>query len=170
MALAQAQHRLLTAALRCAGLTVSELPAAPGHPDACFVQDIALLLPGLAILARPAEASRQAEVELFRPFVPPELAVFAVQAPGTLEWGDVLRIGDTLTVGQSARSNAAGAEQVAAAVQPLGLAVETLPVPRGLHLLSGVNSLGRGRPATASARCWWPGWTMPSCPSSAAAT
>ncbi len=144
VALAQAQHRLLTAALRAVGLKVNELPAAAGHPDACFVQDIALLLPGLAILARPAEALRQAEVELFRPFVPPELAVVNIEAPGTLEWGDVLRLGETLYVGQSGRSNAAGAAQVAAAVRPLGLQVETLPVPRGLHLLSGVNSLGRG--------------------------
>jgi dimethylargininase len=142
--LAQAQHRLLPAALRVAGLGVTELPAAPGHPDACFVQDIALLLPGLAILARPAEASRQAEVDLFRPFLPPELAVVSIEAPGTLEWGDVLRLGDTLYVGQSGRTNAAGAAQVATAVQPLGLQVETLPVPRGLHLLSGVNSLGKG--------------------------
>ena len=85
VALACAQHRLLAAALRAAGCTVSELPAAPGHPDACFVQDIALLLPGLAILARPAEPSRQAEVELFRPFLSPELAVASIQAPGTLE-------------------------------------------------------------------------------------
>lgn len=151
VALACGQHRLLAAALRAAGCTVSELPAAPGHPDACFVQDIALLLPGLAILARPAEPSRQAEVGLFRPFLPPELAVVSIQAPGTLEWGDVLRLGDTLYVGQSARSNAAGAEQVAAAVRPLGLRVDKLPVPRGLHLLSGVNSLGRG-PAGDSER------------------
>lgn len=144
IALAQAQHRLLAAALRAAGCTVSELPAAPDHPDACFVQDIALLLPGMAILARPAEVSRQAEVDLFRLFLPPGLEVVTIQAPATLEWGDVLRLGDTLYVGQSARSNGAGAAQVAAAVEPLGLRVEMLPVPRGLHLLSGVNSLGRG--------------------------
>lgn len=142
--LARAQHRLLAAALRTAGLTVTELPTAAGHPDACFVQDVALLLPGLAILARPAEPSRQAEVALFRPHIPPSLAVVAIEPPGTLEWGDVLRSDDTLIVGQSARSNATGAEQLRAAVAPLGLRVETLPVPRGLHLLSGVNSLGRG--------------------------
>lgn len=144
IALACAQHRLLAAALRAAGLTVSELPAAPGHPDACFVQDVALLLPGLAILARPAEPSRRAEVELFRPHLPPGLTVVAIEAPATLEWGDVLPIGSTLYIGQSARSNAHSVEQVRAAVKPLGLLVETLPVPRGLHLLSGVNSLGNG--------------------------
>ncbi len=56
----------------------------------------------------------------------------------------MLRIGDTLYVGQSARSNAAGAEQAAAAAARLGLRVELMPVPAGLHLLSGVNSLGKG--------------------------
>jgi dimethylargininase len=157
VALALAQHRLLTAALRAAGQMVIELPAAAGHPDACFVQDIALLLPGLAILARPAEASRQAEVELFRPFLPPDLIVVAIEAPGTLEWGDVLRLDNTLYVGQSGRTSAAGAAQVAAAVQPLGLQVETLPVPRGLHLLSGVNSLGRG-PASDGDRAVLVAW------------
>lgn len=144
LALARAQHRLLAAALAAAGCAVTELPAAAGHPDACFVQDIVLLLPGLAILARPAEPTRQAEVALLRPHLPAGLAVSAIEAPATLEWGDVLRLGDTLYVGQSARSNAAGAAQVAAAVAPLGLRVELLPVPAGLHLLSGLNSLGRG--------------------------
>jgi len=160
VALAQAQHRLLTAALRAAGLTVTELPAAPGHPDACFVQDIALLLPGLAILARPAEASRQAEVELFRPHLPPSLAVVTIETPATLEWGDVLRLGDTLYVGQSARTDAAGAAQVAAAVQPLGLRVETLPVPRGLHLLSGVNSLGKEPTGEREVLVAWPDYAV----------
>lgn len=142
IALARSQHRLLAAGLAAAGCAVHQLPAAAGHPDARFVQDIALLLPGLALLARPAEPSRQAEVALFRPFLPPELTVTAIEAPATLEWGDVLRLGDTFYVGLSARSNEAGASQLAAAVQPLGLAVELLPVPRGLHLLSGLNSLG----------------------------
>lgn len=151
VALARAQHRLLAAALRAAGCAVIQLPPAPGHPDACFVQDVALLLPELAILARPAEPSRQAEVDLFRPYLPPHLPVVAVEPPATLEWGDVLRLGDRLYVGLSARSNAAGLEQVRAAVQPLGLKVEALPVPRGLHLLSGVNSLGRG-PTAAGER------------------
>lgn len=144
VALAQAQHALLRSALWAAGLKVIELPAAPGHPDACFVQDVALLLPGLTILARPAEPSRQTEVDLFRPHVPPERAVAEIIAPATLEWGDVLRLGDTLVVGLSARSSAAAAAQLAAVIEPLELRVETLLVPKGLHLLSGINSLGRG--------------------------
>ena len=141
--LALAQHRLYIAALREAGLAVSELPPAAGLPDACFVQDVAVVLPQLILLARPAMPSRRDEVAAIRPHLPDDRPVAAVEAPGTLEWGDVLRIDDTLFVGLSARTNADGAEQVRAAVTPLGMRVETVPVPAGLHLLSGLNTLGR---------------------------
>jgi dimethylargininase len=140
--LAQAQHRLVVRALQASGLQVTELPVAPGLPDACFVQDIVLLLPELAILGRPAEASRQGEVALMLPHLPPGLPVQAVEPPGTLEWGDVLRIDQTLFAGESGRTNVEGVNQVRQWLEPLGLTVELLPVPDGLHLLSGVNFLG----------------------------
>ncbi|MCB0243950.1 MAG: N(G),N(G)-dimethylarginine dimethylaminohydrolase, partial [Anaerolineae bacterium] len=60
--LALAQHRLYVAALEAAGLSVTVLPPAEGLPDACFVQDVALVLPELVLLARPAMPSRQAEI------------------------------------------------------------------------------------------------------------
>lgn len=141
--LALAQHRLVVVALRAAGLSVTVLPPAVGLPDACFVQDVALVLPELILLARPALPSRREEVAAIRAHLPDDRLVVAVEAPGTLEWGDVLRIDDTLVVGLSERTNAAGAEQVRAAVTPLGMRVETVPVPAGLHLLSGLNYLGR---------------------------
>lgn len=140
--LARAQHRLMVQALEACGLEVSELAVVPELPDACFVQDIALILPQLAILGRPAEASRQDEVDLMRPHLPPGHRVEAVEAPGTLEWGDVMRIGQTMYIGQSARTDAAGSEQVRRWVEPLGIDVELVPVPDGLHLLSGANYLG----------------------------
>lgn len=141
--LALAQHRLVVSALQEAGLAVTQLPAAPGLPDACFVQDVALVLPELIVLGRPAVPSRRDEVAAIRPYLPADRPLAAVEAPGTLEWGDVLRVEDTFTVGLSERTNEAGAEQIRAALQPLGLAVVTLPVPTGLHLLSGLNYLGR---------------------------
>lgn len=141
--LALAQHRLYVAALRAAGLAVTELPPAAGLPDACFVQDVALVLPELVLLARLAMSARQAEVAAIRPYLPDNRPVMAVEAPGTLEWGDVLRIDDTLVVGLSQRTNPAGAQQVRAALTPLGLNVETIPVSAGLHLLSGLSYLGR---------------------------
>lgn len=139
---AVAQHRLYVCALRSAGLTVVELPPEPQLPDSCFVQDTALLLPGLAILGCPAEPSRQGEVEAIRPILATHFRLTAIEPPGTLEWGDVLRLGNVLYVGHSSRTNAQGFEQLRALVAPLGLAVEALPVTHGLHLLSGVTCLG----------------------------
>lgn len=110
--LALAQHRLYVTALQTAGLTVTELPPAAGLPDACFVQDMALVLPELTLLAQPAMPSRQNEIAVIRPHLPDDRPVMAVEAPGTLEWGDVLRIDDTLYIGLSKRTNAAGVEQV----------------------------------------------------------
>jgi dimethylargininase len=155
---AAAQHRLYVQALRGAGVHVTELPPAPGYPDACFVQDVALLLPQLAIVGRPAEPARQGEVDLIKSHLPASLPVAAITAPGTLEWGDVLRIGDTLYVGQSARTNAAATAQLRELAAPLGLAVEALLVPQGLHLLSGVNYLGPAPSAGPGVLVAWPGY------------
>ncbi len=141
--LALAQHRLYIAALQAAGLAVTELPPAAGLPDACFVQDVALVLPEQVLLARPAMPSRREEVAAIRPLLPGDRPVVEVGSPGTLELGDVLRIADTLVVGLSERTNTAGAEQVRAAVAALGMRIETIPVPAGLHLLSGLSYLGR---------------------------
>lgn len=140
---AQAQHRLYVIALRRAGLEIVVLPPAPDLADACFVQDVALVLPEAMILARPAEPARQDEVDAIRPFLPADRPRIEITRPGTLEWGDVLRIDRTFYVGQSLRTNAAGADQLRRAVEGWGYAVEPLPVPHGLHLLSGVNALGR---------------------------
>lgn len=141
--LALAQHRLYAAAQRAAGLLVTVLPVAAGLSDACFVQDVALVLPELVVLARPALPSCQVEIDAIRPYLPAGRPATAIAAPGTLEWGDVLRIGDTLIVGLSQRTNQEAADQLRALVEPLGLHVETTPVAAGLHLLSGLNVLGR---------------------------
>ena len=143
MARAEAQHRFYTGALRDAGLEVVLLPPSTGLPDACFVQDVALVLPEGVILAWPAEPARQGEVAAIRAHLPIDRPWVELHPPGTLEWGDVLRIDNTFHAGQSARTNAAGTNQLRQALRLWGYDVETLPVPYGLHLLSGVNTLGR---------------------------
>lgn len=143
LARAAEQHRSYSDALRAAGLKVVVLPPCAGLPDACFVQDVALVLPEGVVLAWPAEPARQGEVAAMRAHLPVDRPWVEIHPPGTLEWGDVLRIDRTFYAGQSARTNAAGTEQLREALGKWGYDVEAQPVPHGLHLLSGVNTLGQ---------------------------
>jgi dimethylargininase len=142
VALAERQHAAYAHALASLGCRLLELPAEPDLPDSVFVEDTAVVLDEVAVLTRPGAASRQAEVDsvagvlaLWRPCV-------RIDAPGTLDGGDVLRVGRDLYVGQSGRSNAAGISQLAAALAPHGYRVVPVPVRGCLHLKSAVTLVG----------------------------
>jgi dimethylargininase len=137
-----AQHADYVAALRNLGLHVDMLDDAPGFPDAYFVEDVAVIVPELAVVARPGAASRRGEDDLIVPVLARHKPVARIVGPATLDGGDVLIVGQTVFVGLSQRTNAAGAEQLSALLAPLGYGIRTVPVPSGLHLKSGVTSLG----------------------------
>ena len=140
---AEAQHRAYVAALRQLGVEVLELDAEDQLPDSVFVEDTAIVLDELAVITRPGIATRQPEtasidaaLRRFRPLV-------TIEEPGTIEGGDVLRIGRTLFVGQTARTNAEGTRQLAEAIADHGYDVVSV-VPNGcLHLKSAVTYAGR---------------------------
>jgi dimethylargininase len=141
---AQAQHRAYEACLAAMGIEVIELPAEPELPDSVFVEDPAIVLDEIAVLTRPGAESRRAEgkslaaaIERFRPLV-------RITAPATLEGGDVMRVGKTLYVGASARSNAEGVAQLAERLRPFGYDVRPVAVRGCLHLKSGCTYLGEG--------------------------
>jgi dimethylargininase len=136
------QHAAYVDALRRAGLEIHELDADPDLPDACFVEDAAVVTDECAVITRPGIESRRGEVESvaaaldrFRPTV-------RISAPGTIEGGDVLRVGRTFFVGQTPRTNAEGTRQFAEAVA--SHQYEVVPVtPTGcLHLKSAVTCIG----------------------------
>ncbi|MEO5896980.1 MAG: arginine deiminase family protein [Vicinamibacterales bacterium] len=140
---AQTQHRAYIAALRQLGVDVFELAVDEHLPDSVFVEDTAVVLDEVAVITRPGIATRQPEtasieaaLRRFRPLV-------TIEQPGTIEGGDVLRIGRTLFVGQTARTNADGTRQLAEAITAHGY--EVVPVvPSGcLHLKSAVTYAGR---------------------------
>ena len=166
MARAEAQHRSYAGALRDAGLEVVVLPPSPGLPDACFVQDVALVLPEGIILAWPAEPTRQGEVAAIRAHLPVDRPWVEIHPPGTLEWGDVLRIDTTFYAGQSARTNAAGTEQLR---QALRYGVTTWKHCRCrtgcICSAASTRLAGRHQRRTAQ-RFWSPGPPMPACRSS----
>ncbi|HEX7312386.1 MAG TPA: arginine deiminase family protein [Pyrinomonadaceae bacterium] len=138
---AAAQHRGYREALEACGARVVTLPAVDELPDSVFVEDTAIVLDEVAVLTRPGVESRRGEVSLIEPEVARLRPVLRVAPPATLEGGDVLRLGRTLYVGLSPRTNAEGVAALRRLVAPYGY--EVLKVePRGcLHLKSGCSAL-----------------------------
>jgi dimethylargininase len=139
------QHQAYTQALEELGARIEWLAALPEHPDAVFVEDTAVVLPGVAVITRPGAASRQAEVESTAQVLERYRPIRRITPPGCLDGGDVLRVGRTLYVGLSARTNRAGLEQLAAAIAPHGFTARGVPLSGCLHLKSAVTGFGPGR-------------------------
>jgi dimethylargininase len=135
---AREEHRRYEEALAAAGCRVERLAEEPGLPDSVFVEDAALVLEERAILTRPGAPSRRAERESLAPVLERYRRLERIEAPGTLDGGDVLRVGKRLWVGRSTRSNEEGRRRLAALTAPHGYRVEAVPVRGCLHLKSAV--------------------------------
>jgi dimethylargininase len=133
------------AALRSAGFDCVELPPADDHPDGVFVEDVAIMLGPTAILARPGVATRAGEVDTMREVLGDlGIPVASIEEPGYLEGGDVLKVGTTIYVGRSSRTNQAGIDQFGALAQQHGFTVVPVPVTRVLHLKTALTALPDG--------------------------
>lgn len=145
---ALAQHAAYVETLRQLGAQVTVLEADEAFPDSCFVEDVAVLVPECAVLTRPADPSRAGEVAGMAPVLEqfyPKNKIFSLQAPATLEGGDVMKVGDTLYAGLSARTNAEGVAQLGAILQPFGYKVVGVPFEGVLHLKTGAVYLESGQ-------------------------
>ena len=136
-------------ALRANGWSTIEVDAAPELADSAFIEDTMVVFRDVAVIARPGADERKPEVQA----ATAEVAALGyrcvtIEAPGTLDGGDVLKVdsevGDTIYVGLGGRTNAAGIAQVAAALEPLGATVVTVPITKVLHLKSAVTALPDG--------------------------
>jgi len=147
--LALAQHAAYARALERCGLAPTMLPADPRHPDSCFVEDTAVLCGSTAVVTRPGAASRAGEVDDMRVHLAELFPVLrAIEAPGTLDGGDVCEAGSRFFIGVSERTNEAGARQLANLLEAEGRTatlVDVRETPGILHLKSGVTSIGDGR-------------------------
>lgn len=141
--LALEQHRAYEAALRDAGCEVRTLPADPSLPDSVFVEDTAVVLDEVAVIARPGVESRQPETEPVARALAAHRPLVRISAPATLDGGDVLPIGRTVYVGESGRTNRAGIDQLAAALAPHGYGVRPVAVRGCLHLKSAATLVAR---------------------------
>lgn len=142
VARARAQHGDYQRALETLGCRVLTLPAEPALPGSVFVEDVAIVLDEVAVMTRPGALSRRAEVASVADVLRGHRRLLAIGAPGTLDGGDVMRVGRTLYVGESARSNAAGIAQLRALLGAHGYVVQGVPTHGCLHLKSAVTQLG----------------------------
>lgn len=143
LSLTLAQHEKYSACLRNVGLIVEELAPAPGFPDACFVEDTAVVVPEVAVISRPGAASRLEEAQLMAPVLARYRPLVRIDAPGTLDGGDILQVEQRVFIGVSDRTNEAGARQLQAILTPLGYSCHLIPVAAGLHLKSSLNYIGK---------------------------
>jgi dimethylargininase len=140
---AQQQHRAYERLLEKLGARLISLPAEPTLPDSMFVEDPAIVLDELAVIFPLGTESRRPEAAALAQALSNFRKLEYVSLPGTLEGGDVLRIGRKLYVGLTRRSNAEGICQLAAILKPYGYEVIAVPVTGCLHLKSAVTYLGR---------------------------
>jgi len=138
---ARLQHRAYQDAIRAAGLHVVDLPALNDLPDSSFVEDTAIVLDELAVIAPMGAESRRPESAAMAGALASYRPVTRLSAPATLDGGDVLRVGKTLYVGQTPRTNAASVDQLCARLAPLGYQVVPVPVTKCLHLKSACARL-----------------------------
>lgn len=145
---ASAQSQAYARVLAAHGVPVEWLPGDEACPDACFIEDTAVILShDTAFVTRPGAPARRAEVPPVARHLQAGLSAVTVLAdPGAhIDGGDVLRCGDTLLVGLSERTNQRGIAALAAAAGPLGLQVQAVPLQQGLHLKSVMTLISPGR-------------------------
>ena len=143
--LARAQWEAYVAVFRERGWDVAPLEAADEHPDGVFVEDVVVFFGDLAVITRPGALTRRDEIESARRALTASgIASAAIEAPATLEGGDVLKIGRTAYVGRSSRTNDEGIAQLRALLAPRGWDVVAVPVTKVLHLKTAVTALPDG--------------------------
>jgi dimethylargininase len=136
------QHAAYIGALKQCGVDVLVLDADDRFPDSCFVEDVAVITRKCAIITNPGAASRNAEVEAIKPVIRQFFSdqdIEYIRAPGTLEGGDVMMVGDHFFVGRSARTNQEGIRQFVTILEKRGLTGSEVPLEKVLHLKTGVN-------------------------------
>lgn len=139
------QHDAYRDTLERLGLACMVLEPLPGCPDAYFVEDAAIVTDELAIITRPGAASRRGESATIERALEGIRPLARIEAPGTVDGGDILFADKHCFIGVSARTNEAGAAQLAEHLSHVGIESTRVRVPSGLHLKSSVNYLENGR-------------------------
>jgi len=141
---AQRQHAAYVIALESLGARVVRLAEEPDMPDSVFVEDAAVVVDELALITRPGAASRRLETRAVEAALGRYRDIARIEAPGTIDGGDVLTLGREVYVGASTRTNEDGVDQMRAALAPHGYGVHSVPIRGCLHLKSAVTQVSEG--------------------------
>jgi dimethylargininase len=142
VSVARQQHDAYEGALRDAGLDVLKLPPRDDLPDSVFVEDTAVVLDEVAVITRPGAACRRDETGSVRGPLAEWRSIATIEAPGTLDGGDVLVLDRDVLVGLTPRTNLTGMQQLRSILGPFGYAVRAVPVRGCLHLKSAITRAG----------------------------
>ncbi len=146
------QHNAYIRALQTCDVDITLLPPDERFPDSVFVEDPVLCTSRCAIITRPGAESRRGETEIIEEtvqrFYPGK--VERIEAPGTVEAGDIMMVGDHFYIGESARTNAEGARQMIAILEKHGLSGSVVRLEKVLHL--NLNHAAADRPAASRRR------------------
>jgi dimethylargininase len=145
LALARAQHRVYERTLEASKCDIVRVEPAHDLPDAVFVEDIAIVVDEVAIVTRPGAASRRPETAGVAGILRRYRELKFIEAPGTVDGGDVVVAGRRVFVGRSTRTNDVGIAQVRAMLLPFGYDVRGVEVRGCLHLKSAVSRLSEGQ-------------------------
>jgi dimethylargininase len=145
MDLANSQWDAYVAALAESGFEIEQVPLANEFADSVFIEDDVVMFGKTAVITSPGAESRRGEIESVEKVVNRiQRRVKRIELPGTLDGGDVLKVGKTVYVGRGGRTNAEGIRQLRLIVAPLGYTVVAVPTTMALHLKSAVTALPDG--------------------------
>jgi dimethylargininase len=135
---ARKQHEKYCFLLKELGLEVIKLPPKHSHPDACFVEDTAVIFGKKAFITRMGIESRRGEEEEIAEVLDQYFGISRAAEPATIEGGDVVHLPLRLISGISQRTNREGVDQMR---DWLKVQVDTIENPNIVHLKSYMKYL-----------------------------
>ena len=136
------QHAEYIEALKECGLEVLILREDERYPDSTFVEDVAFLTGDCAIITNPGAPSRRGEtIEIKKVLRYYYVNIEEVREPGTVDAGDIMKVGSHCFIGLSERTNESGAQQVIEYLEKYGMSGSVIRLEKVLHLKTGLAYL-----------------------------
>ena len=142
--LAKQQWDGYVAALQRNGWPTVVIDGDDSMPDCVFVEDTVVMFGDLAVITNPRQPARNPEIVAVKSTITDLHLTSTAITEGTLDGGDVLKVGSQVYVGLSGTTTATAIEQLAQILAPRGYTVTAVPLTKALHLKSALTALPDG--------------------------